>query len=231
MRSIVFHPCGFHASAVSAARSHVSPHRPRGPTSSTRQQSSCAHPRMHAFRSHLHGELVAGVGSAVDDVEGGNWQDELLISGHVSDVLRRTEGRGCGAEEKKSERGGRKGSPTLQLCVEPPLHLEMFPPDNQLGAALTLHILMLQLPVQIESSRRQLNVATRATRQYTNPTRATLGRMLVTLIAYLIQRNLLCSCAGLADSQGDCQDSICSQLPVRIKRRDGGGGKGGRRRG
>lgn len=37
--------------------------------------------------SHLHGECVAGVGASVDDVEGGDWQHQLLVARQVSQVL------------------------------------------------------------------------------------------------------------------------------------------------
>lgn len=35
----------------------------------------------------MHGELVAGVGSSVDDVESGDGHHDLLDAGQVSDVL------------------------------------------------------------------------------------------------------------------------------------------------
>lgn len=35
---------------------------------------------------YLHGELVSGVGSTIDDVEGGHGHDHVLHSGQVGDV-------------------------------------------------------------------------------------------------------------------------------------------------
>ena len=37
--------------------------------------------------SNLHGECVAGVGAAIDDVERGNGQNQLLVARQVSQVL------------------------------------------------------------------------------------------------------------------------------------------------
>ena len=42
---------------------------------------------MSARRGYLHGEGVSCVGAAVDDVEGGNGEDELLVARQVGQVL------------------------------------------------------------------------------------------------------------------------------------------------
>lgn len=42
---------------------------------------------MSARRGHLHGEGVSCVGAAVDDVEGGNGEDQLLVACQVCQVL------------------------------------------------------------------------------------------------------------------------------------------------
>ncbi len=43
----------------------------------------CSHGQDHEF---LHGELVSGVASTINDVKSGYWEGDLLVSSQVSDM-------------------------------------------------------------------------------------------------------------------------------------------------